>query len=109
MADHGEGFLSYHPECPGMVSPTDLLYPHSPSRQTSYWILTPVIAAKHLLSPLVRRSRNYSTFLVHVNRSGQTGKMASERLTAPFVITAGAIWPPVCAIVVALRFYTRKA
>ena len=34
--------------------------------------------------------------------------MASERLTAPLVITAGAIWPPVCATVVALRFYTRK-
>ena len=35
--------------------------------------------------------------------------MASERLTAPLVITAGAIWPPVCATVVALRFYTRRA
>ena len=35
--------------------------------------------------------------------------MASERLTAPLVITAGAVWPPVCAAVVALRFYTRKA
>ena len=34
--------------------------------------------------------------------------MASERLTAPLVITAGAIWPPVCVTVVALRFYTRK-
>ena len=35
--------------------------------------------------------------------------MASERLTAPLLITAGAIWPPVCAAVVALRFYTRRA
>lgn len=34
--------------------------------------------------------------------------MASERLTAPLVISAGAILPPVCAAVVALRFYTRK-
>lgn len=34
--------------------------------------------------------------------------MASERLTAPLVITAGAIWPPVCVTVLALRFYTRK-
>ncbi|CAD6578657.1 MAG: hypothetical protein ASARMPREDX12_008926 [Alectoria sarmentosa] len=34
--------------------------------------------------------------------------MASERLTAPLVITAAAIWPPVCATVVVLRFYTRK-
>lgn len=34
--------------------------------------------------------------------------MASERLTAPLVISAAAIWPPVCAAVVAFRFYTRK-
>lgn len=34
--------------------------------------------------------------------------MAGERLTAPLVITAAAIWPPVCATIVALRFYNRK-
>ncbi|KAK3174659.1 hypothetical protein OEA41_001905 [Lepraria neglecta] len=33
--------------------------------------------------------------------------MADARLTAPLVIAAGAIWPPVCTIAVCLRFYTR--
>ena len=33
--------------------------------------------------------------------------MAGARLSAPLVIAAGAIWPPVCAIAVCLRFYTR--
>ena len=33
--------------------------------------------------------------------------MANARLTAPLVIAAGAIWPPVCTTAVCLRFYTR--
>ena len=35
--------------------------------------------------------------------------MADERLTAPLVISVGAIWHPVCATVVALRFHTRQS
>ena len=37
--------------------------------------------------------------------------MTFSNIVAPsptLILVAGALWPPVCAIVVALRFYTRK-
>ncbi|OCL06358.1 hypothetical protein AOQ84DRAFT_378689 [Glonium stellatum] len=35
--------------------------------------------------------------------------MASLRITPPLLWTAGTIWPPVCIVIVAARFATRKA
>ena len=34
--------------------------------------------------------------------------MAPIHITPPLLIAAGAIWPPVCATVVALRFLARR-
>ena len=34
--------------------------------------------------------------------------MAPIHITPPLLIAAGAIWPPVCATVVALRFIARR-
>ena len=107
MVDQGEGFLLYHTECPGLFSPTDLLHPDPQldKLHTGPWRLQ--LLANIFSRPVVRRAK-----LLCIHRtyhpSGQIREMASEQLTAPLVITAGAIWPPVCATVVALRFYTRR-
>ncbi len=76
--------------------------------------ILPAVASRHTLF-ISSAARDF--FLQRKTQNSQYIKaiqvrsyfiMASERLTAPLVITAAAIWPPVCATIVALRFYTRK-
>lgn len=63
----------------------------------------------NIFSPsLVQGKKPFRVHRTQGLSSQTTDIMASERLTAPLIITAGAIWPPVCVSVVALRFYTRK-
>ena len=50
MVDQGEGFLLYHTECPGLVSPTDLLHPHPQLHKVHTGIWRLQLLPKHLLS-----------------------------------------------------------